>query len=79
MILPSKHIKNCESLLGLASILLPFLNEEASVEELWRKFQKINNTSLCPTNHSFDNFVLSLDLLFILEKVALNNDKLLRI
>ncbi len=76
MILPSRHIRNCESLLGLATITLSLMTENITVEKLWLTFQQINNTPKCPTNHSFDNFILSLDLLFLLEKVELNEGKL---
>jgi hypothetical protein len=79
MILPSKHLKNCESLMGLASILINEIDKTISIEELWDKFEKINNTEKCPTFHSFDNFVLSIDLLFLLDKVQLFENKLAKI
>ena len=79
MILPSRHIKNCESLIGLASIVMKLISDSISLEKLWADFQKINNSPECPTNHSFDNFILSIDLLFLLEKVKLNEDKIIKL
>ena len=76
MILPSKHRKNCESLLGLGSILIDLLNEPISLDRLWNEFSKINNTKKCPTYHSFDNFILALDFLFIVNKIDSNDNKL---
>jgi len=79
MILPSRHIKNCESLIGLASILLNLFGDKITVENLWNEFQKINNSVACPTNHSYDNFILSIDLLFLLEKVEIADDNIVKL
>jgi hypothetical protein len=78
MILPSKHIRNCESLIGLGSILLSKLEEPQTIDELWIEFEKINNTPDCPTLHSFDNVILALDLLFVLGKIKFNEKQILR-
>lgn len=77
MILPSKHIRNCESLIGLSSLLLEKLSTPKSIEEIWFDFDKINDTKECPTYHSFDNVILALDLLFILEKISFSNDQII--
>ncbi len=78
MILPSKHISNCESLLGLSSILMQFLNLPISIDDLWMKFENINNSEEFPTYHSFDNVVLAIDLLFLLGKVDIDNNLLIK-
>jgi hypothetical protein len=77
MILPSKHINNCESLIGLRSILLNKLKSPKSIEELWFEFDKINNSKECPTYHSFDNVILALDLLFVLRKISSSNNQII--
>ena len=64
MILPSKHIKLSESYIGLSGFLLKLLKEPTTIDDLWVKFQKVNNTALYPAYHSFDNVVLGLNLLF---------------
>lgn len=64
MILPSKHIKLSESFIGLSGFLLKLLKEPITIDDLWVKFQKVNNTALYPAYHSFDNVVLGLNLLF---------------
>jgi hypothetical protein len=64
MILPSKHIKLSESIIGLGGYLLKLLKEPITVDDLWFKFQKANNTDSFPAYHSFDNVVLGLNLLF---------------
>ena len=43
MILPSKHIRLSESLLGLGAVLLDFLNAPMTIDELWFKFLEINS------------------------------------
>ena len=64
MILPSKHIKLSESFIGISGFLLKLLKEPMTIDDLWTKFQKVNNTPLYPAYHSFDNVVLGLNLLF---------------
>lgn len=74
MILPSKHIRNCESLIGLSGIVVGLIEKPMSIDSLWSKFESINNTESCPTYHSFDNFILALDLLFILKTIELRDN-----
>jgi hypothetical protein len=67
MILPTKHLSISNSLLNLGAIILKNLTKEKTVSALWndvRKNQEIN---------SFDQFLLSLDFLFILD--AIDYDK----
>ncbi|MCF8243648.1 MAG: hypothetical protein K9J37_04540 [Saprospiraceae bacterium] len=63
--MPAKHIRYSESLLGLGGFLLSMLKEPATLDELWMKFEKINNRKL-PAYHSFDNVLLALDFLFLI-------------
>lgn len=78
MILPSKHIKLCESLIGLSSFLYEQLNTQMTIDELWGKFHQSVDAGEFPTQHSFDNFILALDLLYVLRKVELSENKILR-
>ena len=71
MILPTKHIRISESLIGLGGYLVKFLKEPMSVDNLWIKFSKVNNKKF-PAYHNFDNVVLSLNLLFIMGIVDIN-------
>ena len=71
MILPTKHIRISESLIGLGGYLIKLLNEPMSVDELWLKYDKVNNKKF-PAYHDFDNIVLSLNLLFLLGIIDLN-------
>ena len=78
MILPSKHIKISESLLGLGAYLLKYLNDgPKSVDQLWFKVRKQNETKKAFAYHGFDNVVLSLNYLFIIGAIDINSEGLI--
>lgn len=71
MILPTKHIRISESLLGLGGYLLTLLKRPMSIDELWAEYEKSNNKKF-PAYHSFDNLILSLDLLYLMGIIEIN-------
>jgi hypothetical protein len=74
MILPSKHIRFSESLLGLGGIILNFINEPLTIDEIWYKYSKINNSKKeFPAYHNFDNVVLAIDYLYLIGVIELND------
>ncbi len=64
MLLPDKHIRISESLIGLGSFVIEALKSPKTIDELWTDFQKVNNTNEFPAYHSFENLVLSIIFLF---------------
>lgn len=74
MILPSKHIRLSESLLGLGGILLKFIVRKSyTVDSLWQEYSKINNTKdFFPAYHNFDNVIMSIDLLYVIGAIDIN-------
>ncbi len=75
MILPSKHIRFSESLLGLGGVILNILQEPKTIDEIWFKFSEINNNKrVFPAYHNFDNIVLALNYLFIVGAVSITKD-----
>lgn len=60
MILPSKHIKIANSLIGVGAVLLKYIDSNHTITSLW------NSTRILPEIRSFERFTLGLDLLFIL-------------
>ncbi len=75
MILPSKHIRLSESLLGLGGVVLNMLKEPKTVDEIWLNFSEINNTKkVLPAYHNFDNVVLALNYLFIVGAISIDNN-----
>lgn len=66
MLLPDKHIKVAESLLGLGGFVLQKLKTPQSVDELWVSFLKAYQTKQFPVYHSFDNLILAIDFLYLI-------------
>ncbi len=63
MILPTKHIKLSNSLLGLGATLLKNIDGTQTVSLLWDK------SRILPDVKTFERFTLGLDLLFMLDVV----------
>jgi hypothetical protein len=73
MILPSKHIRISESLLSLGGYLLKYLKEgPQTVDQLWFKVNKQNNSKKAFAYHGFDNVVLALNYLYIIGAIDIN-------
>jgi hypothetical protein len=75
MILPTKGILPNKALLAVAGEALRSLDESKTVSRLWDDFRK---RSYPDGDITFDWFVLSLDLLFVLGMVELNRGRLSR-
>lgn len=74
-ILPKKHITLQESLIGLGSFVFNSINKEGlTLDEIWENYLKFNNTKKFPAKHSFDELILSLDILFSLNKINMTPD-----
>lgn len=71
-LLPNKHVPTNRSLLGIGAFLLQQLEFPQTVSGLW---EMVRND---PTIGSFDNFVLSLDYLFIIGAISYHNGSLLK-
>lgn len=70
MILPTKHIPESRSLLGVGGTILSLLSErEMTVSSLWELFRESRGDS---AKVSFDWFVLGLDLLYALGTLELD-------
>lgn len=70
MILPTKHIPEHRSLIGVGGTILALLSErEATVSGLWEEFLEIRGET---GRISFDWFVLGLDLLFAMGAIELD-------
>lgn len=66
MLLPNKHIRFSESLLGLGALLLDYLDKPRTADELWAAFRQKRPSLAGARQHSFDHVVLALDVLFAL-------------
>lgn len=71
MILPTKHLKLSNTLMGVGATLLKHLDSDKTVTSLWAA------THSLPEINSFERFTLALDFLFMIGAVDFK-DGLLR-
>ncbi len=75
MILPSKHIRFSESIIGFSGYILSQLVSSAySVDEIWDICQNKKYGQVCFINQSYDNLVKALDLLYLMGLIELNEE-----
>lgn len=77
MILPDKHISISESLIGLGTFVLDNLTSAKNIDLLWHEFEKVRGKEY-PAYHSFDNLVLTINMLFALEMIEISSGDLLK-
>lgn len=73
MIMPNKYLKEEDSLLGASAVIFENLSKQQSISELWDKVREDDSV------YNFERFILSLDLLYMLNLVELNNNEIMRI
>lgn len=70
--MPTKHISFSESLLGLGGFVLSLLKEPKTIDDLWFVYQDFNNSSEFPSYHNFDNLILSVNLLYAIGAIDID-------
>lgn len=73
MILPNKFLEEKDSLLYVGALLLDKLDVPYSVSELWNQVN--DNKSV----NNYERFIITLDMLYVLNLIELKNDKIRRI
>lgn len=73
MILPTKHISEEQSLIGVGAILLKEIKPPRTVTGLWEKVRKY------PTVGTYERFVLALDMLHITGVLTLSKGMIVRV
>lgn len=73
MILPSKHISQEQSLIGVGAVLLTEIGGPQSVTSLWEAVREH------PSIGTFERFVLALDMLHIVGAIALQDGLIARV
>jgi hypothetical protein len=68
MILPTKHLPEERSLIGIGAEVLGLLDEKKTVSALWDEFKRTRRDRRATI--TFDWFVLALDLLFMMNAVT---------
>jgi hypothetical protein len=69
MLMPGKHIRLAESLIGLGGFVLEHLRLARTIDALWSELKKVNNSNEFPAYQSFENLVLTVDFLFLIGAV----------
>jgi hypothetical protein len=72
MILPQKHLKLAESLLGLGGFVLSQLKHPKYVDGVWSEYQKAYTSRRYPGYHTFENVVLAVTFLHALGAVQID-------
>lgn len=72
MILPSRSVREEQSLLGIGAVALGHLERPQTVTGLWEKMRD-GNAAL-----TYGRFVLALDMLYILGAVGLSRDMVMK-
>lgn len=67
MILPTKHISEDQSLIGVSAIVLRHLERQQTITSLWDKVRAESSVG------TYERFVLALDLLYITGIINLSN------
>lgn len=70
MIMPDKCISEEQSLLHLGGMLISLLYKPLTISELWENVKDKTHMN------SFEHFVLTLDMLFVIGVIVLENDKI---
>ena len=73
MIMPNKYLKEEDTLLGASAVIFENLSKQQSISELWDKVREDDSV------YNFERFILSLDLLYMLNLIELNNNELKRV
>lgn len=73
MILPSKHVSEPQSLMGVGALLLGTIDRPHTVTSLW---EQVRDEATVGT---FERFVLALDLLYVIGAVGLENGLIVRV
>ena len=74
MLLPDKHIRVAESLLGIGSLILESLVIPKTVDDLWDDFRRPPADKELPVSISFENIILAIDFLFAIGAVTENQE-----
>ena len=72
MIMPNKYLKEEDTLLGASAVIFENLSKQQSISELWDNVREDDSV------YNFERFILSLDLLYMLNLVELNNNEIMR-
>lgn len=71
--MPDKHIGFAESLIGLGAFILENLKIAKDIDAIWKLYESVRGKDY-PAFHSFDNLILTVDMLFAIGALHLQED-----
>lgn len=74
MLLPDKHIRLSESILGLAGLVVANLRRPSTFDGLWKRITQLLDTPDWPAAHGVENFVLALTFLFSIGAIDVSRE-----
>ncbi len=75
-LLPHKHVRFCNSLIGIAGFVLSLLNEPRTLDELWVLIDRDNSNWY--SRPPFEHVVLAVDILFAIGQIEFVHDNRIR-
>jgi hypothetical protein len=78
MILPTKHLAQERALLTVGARILPRVVQPITVSALWEELSRGPTSTANPQSLRYDAFVLSIDLLFLMGAIQLNDGLITR-
>ena len=78
MILPSKHLSQERALLTVGGRILQHIQEPMTVSALWERLRTHKEGTDSRRAFHYDKFVLTLDILFMIGAVSLEDGRLTR-
>ncbi len=76
MILPTKRLSQDRSLLYVGAEILRLVDEPKTVSRLWQELQSARSTQFGLAPLPYDWFVLSLDLLFLVNSIRIERGRI---
>ena len=73
MILPDKHTRENESLIGVGAVIIQHLTADSYLSDLWDQLKNDPNVG------TYDRFIHGLDLLFILGLITTDQNKIIKV
>ena len=74
MILPEKHLKLSESILGLGAFVLSQIKNPKDIDGVWTEYQKAYTARRYPAYHTFENLILAIIFLYTLGVVQMDGN-----
>jgi hypothetical protein len=69
-LLPGKHVTFSESTLGIGALILSQIGHGRTIDDIWVLLHQVKTPELVvPEKIRFDDFLLSLDFLFMIQAV----------